>query len=79
MEAHKDAADELKKWRRIVKAARWRKFEEVRSISGTIGIGEARIKGMGRGILLDKGRQRGATSYLVSWSVHSLEGFSLLL
>jgi mRNA interferase HigB len=32
MEAHKDAADELKKWRRTVKAARWRRFEEVRSI-----------------------------------------------
>ena len=32
MEAHKDAADERKKWRRTVKAARWRRFEEVRSI-----------------------------------------------
>jgi mRNA interferase HigB len=32
MEAHKDAADELKKWRRTVKAARWRNIEEVRSI-----------------------------------------------
>jgi mRNA interferase HigB len=32
MEAHKDAADELKEWRRIVKAARWRKFEDVRRI-----------------------------------------------
>ena len=32
MEAYKDAADELKTWRRIVKAARWRRFQEVRSI-----------------------------------------------
>jgi|SRR5580692_3552633 mRNA interferase HigB len=32
MEAHKDAADELNEWRRIVKAARWRKFEDVRRI-----------------------------------------------
>ena len=32
MEAQKDAADELKKWRRTVKAARWRRFEEVHSI-----------------------------------------------
>src|ERR1700676_208631 len=32
MEAQKDAADELKKWRRTVKAARWRRLEEVRSI-----------------------------------------------
>ena len=32
MEVHKDAADGLKRWRRIVKAARWRRFEEVRSI-----------------------------------------------
>ncbi len=31
-EAHKDAADELKEWQRIVKAARWRKFEDLRSI-----------------------------------------------
>jgi mRNA interferase HigB len=32
MEAHTDAADELKKWRRIVRAARWRTLEEVRTI-----------------------------------------------
>jgi mRNA interferase HigB len=32
MEAHKDAADELKGWRRIAKAARWRKFQEVKAI-----------------------------------------------
>jgi mRNA interferase HigB len=32
MEAHKDAADELKKWRRTVTAARWRSLEEVRTI-----------------------------------------------
>ena len=30
--AHKDAADELKTWQQIVKAARWRTFEEVRSV-----------------------------------------------
>jgi mRNA interferase HigB len=32
METYKDAADELKKWRRTVKAARWSRFEEVKSI-----------------------------------------------
>lgn len=32
MEAHKGAADELTKWQRTVKAARWRNIEEVRSI-----------------------------------------------
>jgi mRNA interferase HigB len=32
MEAHKDAADELRTWRRIVKVARWQKFEDVRKI-----------------------------------------------
>ena len=32
MEAYKDAADELKKWRRTVKAARRSRFEEVKSI-----------------------------------------------
>jgi mRNA interferase HigB len=32
MKAHKDATDELKTWQRIVKPARWRRFEDVRSI-----------------------------------------------
>lgn len=31
-EKYRDAADELKKWRRTVKAARWCNIEEVRSI-----------------------------------------------
>jgi mRNA interferase HigB len=32
MAAYKDAADELRKWRRFVKSARWRNFPEVRAI-----------------------------------------------
>jgi mRNA interferase HigB len=32
MDAYQDAADELKTWRRIAKAARWRNIVEVQSI-----------------------------------------------
>jgi mRNA interferase HigB len=35
MASYKDAADELKKWRRIVSAVRWRTFEELRSVFNT--------------------------------------------
>ncbi len=31
-EKHKDAADEIRAWQPIVKAARWRKFADVKSI-----------------------------------------------